>query len=662
MDPLSITSASVGLAAAVYKCAIEVKKIIGTIADAVDSLSDLAEEAQLIQGAFQGVEDALKDNQEAISRYKVEEVFSIAVKGCRATLACIKQEFELLFNRSDWKARFMVLWKEDDMKRLLGRLDRKRESILLLLQLLSLSSVREVQALVTKKQSALTVAKEDITALIPTYWSCRDTILDSLDKETVESIYADWDNRESKLSATEFDFDYELINTRTYRQALAQAQAKSDRELPPRKKLDNPARELNGETIEPVEDLIDLSCEPSRETVSVLPRIPPQSYTDLAGLQFMPITVDEEAASAGSPEASETAEPTDMRGMTESSRESDLSLESRDESSQGWRPRISRWSETTANVAPSGTRIYEPPQEEGLTGQPASTISTSRHKATKSQTSLLIEYFENGKWSADLSGNRRPSVRVRLTPSMREGFDTKQHPEVPKASRIHPTPGILSGELLGGNPTGSSMSATIRDNLGRRPIDLEIASRGRRRRRGSPLQKSAESSDETQKGRTITNVPAKNARDSKYQPYEPRYVPDDDIRPRSRNIARRSRTKAKETQRSQRTDSTEANAGSRPKIDNPRRLRTVEDAIRGLILPELDAIKSEAQKSRRGFTDADTSSVHITSALGNGLGGNEKEQDTKDREDNRPSSRRLHRISERERDSLNKEERRKNRS
>lgn len=124
MDPLSITSASVGLAAAAYKCTIEVRKIVGTIADATDSLSDLAEEAQLIQGALQGVEDALRDNHEVFSRYKVEEVFSIAVKGYRATLACIKQEFELLFNRSDWKARFLFLWKED-MKRLLGRLDRK---------------------------------------------------------------------------------------------------------------------------------------------------------------------------------------------------------------------------------------------------------------------------------------------------------------------------------------------------------------------------------------------------------------------------------------------------------------------------------------------------------------------------------------------------------
>ncbi|KAF5684297.1 hypothetical protein FDENT_6802 [Fusarium denticulatum] len=177
-----------------------------------------------VQGALQSVEYVLENNQEVISRYKIEEAFSIAAQGCRATLACIEQEFELLFNRSDWKARFLVLWKQDDMEKLLGRLDRKRDSILLLLQLLSLqgSSVREVKALVTKRQGALTVAKEDITALMPTYWTCRETILDSLDKETVDSIYTDWENPESKLSTTEFDFDWELINTRVYRRALAQ--------------------------------------------------------------------------------------------------------------------------------------------------------------------------------------------------------------------------------------------------------------------------------------------------------------------------------------------------------------------------------------------------------------------------------------------------------
>src|SRR6478609_2557732 len=114
--------------------------------------------------------------------------------------------------------------------------------------------MRQVRALVAKKQGALTVAKEDITALIPTYWSCRDTILDSLDKETVDSIYADWENRESKLSTTEFDFDYELINTRAYRRALTQAQTRKPRQLQPRREPDHSTLLLNNKTMEPVED------------------------------------------------------------------------------------------------------------------------------------------------------------------------------------------------------------------------------------------------------------------------------------------------------------------------------------------------------------------------------------------------------------------------
>ncbi|KAI7772146.1 hypothetical protein LZL87_009309 [Fusarium oxysporum] len=599
MDPLSITSASVALAAAVYKCSIEVKKIVGTIADAADSLSDLAEEAQLIHGALRGVEGALQDNQEAISRYKVEEVFSIAVKGCRATLACIKQEFELLFNRSDWKARFMVLWKEDDMKKLLGRLDRKRESILLLLQLLSLSSVREVQALVAKKRSALTVAKEDITALIPTYWSCRDTILDSLDKETVGSIYADWENRESKLSTTEFDFDYELINTRAYRRALAQAQAKRSRELPPRRELDTPAQEPNGGIIEPVEDLIDLSCEPSQQTASVLSHMPPQSYTDLAGLQFIPITADEGAASARSLDSCQTAEPIDMRGMTDHLRESDLSPESRDKSSRDRVPRIRRWHRTTTKDAVTEIRQDKTQQEEVLAGQLAGTmnhnssslsaapqtsydtpadgtpvtIHTLRNRATMSQTSLLIEYFEGGKGQSDPSSSR-PSVRVRLTPSKRKAVHTKHHPEVIEVSHVDRASDIASDEQLDDSPMGSSKAPNIGDSsLQQNPLDIEI-NRGHRRRRRTSPQRPAEISDEIRKDRIVPKVPAKNANDSKYQPYDSGYIPDNDMRPRSRNIAKRSRPKVKQSERSQNTDSTEANAGSPPKINNPRLLET----------------------------------------------------------------------------------------
>ncbi|CVL02049.1 uncharacterized protein FMAN_08170 [Fusarium mangiferae] len=628
MDPLSITSASVALAAAVYKCAIEVKRMVGTIADAADSLSDLAEETQLIQGALQGVEDALRDNNDVISRYKVEEVFSIAIKGCRATLVCIKQEFELLFNRCDWKSRFLFLWKEDDMKRLLGRLDRKRESILLLLQLLSLS-VREVEALVAKKQSVLTVTKEDITALIPTYWTCRGTILESLDEETVDSIYGDWENRESKLSTTEFDFDYELINTRAYRRALAQAQAKRCRELPPWKESNIPAKRSKGGTI--VEDLLDLSSEPSQQTASIPPHVP--FYTDLAGLQFMSMGADEGVASVGSLGFCKTAVPTNLLGMKEGLRESNLPPESRDKSSQNRALRIRQWSQTKTQVlsaeissqpqvstanntsdAVTGVKRDKSGQREALASQLASakcfnssslsaappmlhdipadstlvTTDTPIRKAFKSQAELMVEYFEG------IKGGQVPTVRVRLKPSKRNAVDTMDHTEVTKASRIDRASGIVSDEPLDNRPMGSSQAPSIGDSsLPKSMANLEVK-HGYGRRRASP-RGFAEISDEIRKARVTTKVRAKNANDSKYRSYESGYIPEYDTRPRRPNITRRSRPKVKQSERSKSTDFTEDNLGTPPNTKNPGLLKTVEDAIRRLNLAELNAKRETAQ-------------------------------------------------------------------
>ncbi|KAG5793748.1 hypothetical protein H9Q69_007212 [Fusarium xylarioides] len=585
MDPLSITSAAVALAATVYRCAIEVKKIVGTIADAADTLSDLAEEAQLIQGALQGVEDALQYNQEAISRYKVEEVFSIAVKGCRATLACIKQEFELLFNRRDWKARFMVLWKEDDMKKLLGRLDRKRESISLLLQLLSLSSGREVQALVAKKQTTLSVAKQDITALMPTYWTCRDTILDSLDKETVDSIYADWDNLESKLSTTEFDFDYELINTRAYHRALSQAQAKRKPELPSRD-LGTPGQEPKAGIIEPVEDLIDLSYEPSQQGVSMSSHMLSMSYMDLAGLQFMPRTVDEGPDSPEGFNSCQTTEPPDMI-------ESDLSPESKDKGSRDRTPTMRRWIQIKNKDAVTGIKQDESQQGAGLTGTTPVTTDTFRTKATKPQTPFVVEYFEGGK------SLKVPTVRVRLAPSKRKIVITKAHPEVSETSRVDRASHSASDEPLDDSPRAPNIGHF---SLEKGLSDLEAKHGPGRRRRASP-RRSARISDETRQNRIRTRVPnKKKPNDPKYQSYDSGYTQDDDVRPRNRNLGH---PKGKQRQSSQSADSTEVNPGTPPNTNNPRLLKTVKDAIQRLISPELNlkrelyAKREAAQRGRR---------------------------------------------------------------
>ncbi|KAK0626916.1 hypothetical protein B0T14DRAFT_578685 [Immersiella caudata] len=131
------------------------------------------------------------------------------------------------------------------------------------------------------------------------------------------------------------------------------------------------------------------------------------------------------------------------------------------------------------------------------------------HRASKSQTSLLIEYFEGGKGSsAGSSEQRKPSVRVRLTPSSkhksRSGSDrdrieiTQTKSRKASLSRRSAPNSAVSGRsegetlsALGGDHEDASSyaSATEESNVSRNPIDIEIDRSGnvRRRRPASPL-------------------------------------------------------------------------------------------------------------------------------------------------------------------------------
>ncbi|PHH69207.1 hypothetical protein CDD80_6939 [Ophiocordyceps camponoti-rufipedis] len=129
------------------------------------------------------------------------------------------------------------------------------------------------------------------------------------------------------------------------------------------------------------------------------------------------------------------------------------------------------------------------------------TIRTRGHKANRSQTSLLIEYFEGSKPGS--GSERKPSVRVRLTPSKKTKGDHIQVTETKgsrKASltrRIPLQDAIASREIELAADDGNSMtsyaSATEESNVSRNPIDIEIDRNRRRRRPSSPLIPSAES-------------------------------------------------------------------------------------------------------------------------------------------------------------------------
>lgn len=159
------------------------------------------------------------------------------------------------------------------------------------------------------------------------------------------------------------------------------------------------------------------------------------------------------------------------------------------------------------------------------------TIKTRGHQANKSQTSLLIEYFEGGKVSTTKGsgsgsgsrGDRKPSVRVRLTPSKNRKNDRIQITETKsssgrkasltrrqdRASPLTPTPfksdealSVMSGDGEDARSMNSYQSATEESNVSRNPIEVDIdrSSRHRRRRPASPLIPSADSKASYQPG------------------------------------------------------------------------------------------------------------------------------------------------------------------
>ncbi|RYO91738.1 hypothetical protein DL763_004888 [Monosporascus cannonballus] len=319
------------------------------------------------------------------------------------------------------------------------------------------------------------------------------------------------------------------------------------------------------------------------------------------------------------------------------------------------------------------------------------TIKTRGHRPNKSQTSLLIEYFEGGKHGLQGgSRERRPSVRVRLTPSKSRGQDdhhiqiteTRSARTDSPVRRATSSPPTGRSELDMTDPEdarsmNSYASATEESNVSRNPIEIEIDSSRRRRNKkvSSPLIPASDSklsyiepnmSDISaiptdsfldgcngnttlarEENRARSPIRANNTTPATPGTATGGSVTDKWNRSASRNASRdrsasqagadrASRAERRHKSKSRSMDATEKGAESKARrrskgshkesvvsgiessvlssqlspshrsydsytsskvsINNPKLLETVEDAIRRLILPELDALKRETSK------------------------------------------------------------------
>ncbi|KFA64689.1 hypothetical protein S40285_07132 [Stachybotrys chlorohalonatus IBT 40285] len=156
--------------------------------------------------------------------------------------------------------------------------------------------------------------------------------------------------------------------------------------------------------------------------------------------------------------------------------------------------------DTTTPTELTATNVSKLPDEKSSFSLPEDgtpvTIRTRGHQANRSQTSLLIEYFEGGKSGS--STDRKPSVRVRLTPSKKGKGDHIQVTETKGSRKASVTRRIPLDQALGSQEIelpgpddvesmNSYASQTEESNVSRNPIDIEIDRSHRRRRPASPL-------------------------------------------------------------------------------------------------------------------------------------------------------------------------------
>ncbi|KAH6845812.1 hypothetical protein B0I37DRAFT_356238 [Chaetomium sp. MPI-CAGE-AT-0009] len=204
MDPLSITAGAVALAAHVLRSAAFVKEAVDQFRDAPALACDIEHEIKIVQAALRQVEAALHRDPQAIGRLSLDDVFELSVEGCRDTLREITQEFETLFGRRDWRVRLAVWWNSGDIRRLLGRLETKKGSLMLLVQALSLLG---------------------LDAMVPSYpaYTAKDMDSTASGIDSGDSMLGD---RDSVVSNTRFIFDDICFDSKPYRHTVARVSAK----------------------------------------------------------------------------------------------------------------------------------------------------------------------------------------------------------------------------------------------------------------------------------------------------------------------------------------------------------------------------------------------------------------------------------------------------
>ena len=138
MDPLSTTVGVAKISSQCISTAIYVHDVWVDCGDAPQSAAELVDELIVARASLLQLQKIFeRDDGAAAITTDLEDVFDIAVKGSKATLLCIEQEYKDVADQPNWWLQAEQLWKKDTMTDLMDQLARKETSIALLIQCLN---------------------------------------------------------------------------------------------------------------------------------------------------------------------------------------------------------------------------------------------------------------------------------------------------------------------------------------------------------------------------------------------------------------------------------------------------------------------------------------------------------------------------------------------
>lgn len=157
-----------------------------------------------------------------LSKPQLLETFDRALTGCRVVYGCLEEEVRDLVTKTEnddlgFKDRARFLWREDTFKELLTQIRGQQSALSLLIQGLQMESIADIRKLVTDNSATLDQVVKRSRTLRQQH--PRLNVPESIFNH--ESEVDDVVDADSIIKSTEFAFDDEVINSKSYRRAMA---------------------------------------------------------------------------------------------------------------------------------------------------------------------------------------------------------------------------------------------------------------------------------------------------------------------------------------------------------------------------------------------------------------------------------------------------------